>query len=399
MIDQEVLVRALKQLNETGRPALFLDGARFLKNLSKVNQAARDSGKIIRFATKSLRSKDLLKKIDVNAPLFVTGPEEAVRLLESGFRDIWVGYPLGAPQLLGPLFELYKSIPNALLRFTVDSPVHLQWLNEAAVRAQIPSVPIVVEVDAGLVWGPWHIGAKRSPLRSEADVRAFVGSLSFYDRLRWDGFLSYESQDAGLPDASPFHRWRNPIAHFLKQRSRTRLRTFRQALGAIAGAKSNTFLHNGGGSGNFRAALTDPGLTEITVGSGLTQPHLFDGYRERSFEAAVFYALPVSRIPAPGLVTVHRGGWVASGAPCVDRLPQPVYPTGAHFLSDEGAGEIQTPLRFDAPAPSIQVGDWVFFRPAKSGEIFEIFPDISWIEGERLETLRTYRGEGWSFLL
>src|SRR6202035_4682358 len=102
---------------------------------------------------------------------------------------------------------------------------------------------------------------------------------------------------------------------------------------------------NGGGTGSLDANAREPALTEIAVGSGFLASHLFDAYRGLALRPAAFFALPVSRKPTSDIVTCHGGGWVASGAPGVDRLPLPVLPAGLSLLELEGAGEVQTPLR------------------------------------------------------
>jgi D-serine deaminase-like pyridoxal phosphate-dependent protein len=59
---------------------------------------------------------------------------------------------------------------------------------------------------------------------------------------------------------------------------------------------------------------------------------------------------------------------------------------------------VQTPLVGPA-ADSLRVGDRVWFRHAKAGELCEHVNDVHLIDGERIvETVPTYRGEGHAFL-
>jgi D-serine deaminase-like pyridoxal phosphate-dependent protein len=59
---------------------------------------------------------------------------------------------------------------------------------------------------------------------------------------------------------------------------------------------------------------------------------------------------------------------------------------------------VQTPL-LGAPADSLQIGDRVYFRHAKAGEMCERFDSLHLIEGDRIvEVVPTYRGEGCCFL-
>jgi D-serine deaminase-like pyridoxal phosphate-dependent protein len=154
---------------------------------------------------------------------------------------------------------------------------------------------------------------------------------------------------------------------------------------------------NGGGTGSVERTAAEPAVTEVAAGSGLYSPTLFDGYRAFRARPAAFFALPVTRLPAPGVVTVAGGGWIASGPPGRDRVPTPTYPAGLSWLPSEGAGEVQTPLRGPGTA-GLRLGDRVWFRHAKAGELCEHVDVLHTLSGEALTgAVRTYRGEGHAF--
>jgi D-serine deaminase-like pyridoxal phosphate-dependent protein len=155
---------------------------------------------------------------------------------------------------------------------------------------------------------------------------------------------------------------------------------------------------NGGGTGSVETTARERAVTEIAAGSGLYQPHLFDNYSNFRGRPAALFALPVVRRPAPGVVTCLGGGYLASGPADPLRLPQPYLPTGLSYDSDEGAGEVQTPL-LGSTADLLDLGDRVWFRHTKAGELCERFDALHLIEGDRLvRTVPTYRGEGATFL-
>jgi D-serine deaminase-like pyridoxal phosphate-dependent protein len=92
------------------------------------------------------------------------------------------------------------------------------------------------------------------------------------------------------------------------------------------------------------------------------------------------------------------GGWIASGPPATDRLPQPVWPPGLSLVPREAAGEVQTPVRGPG-ARGLRVGDRVWLRHTKAGELSEHLAAFAVVEGDRIvDTLPTYRGEGRVFL-
>jgi D-serine deaminase-like pyridoxal phosphate-dependent protein len=94
------------------------------------------------------------------------------------------------------------------------------------------------------------------------------------------------------------------------------------------------------------------------------------------------------------VVTVAGGGFVASGAAGTDRLPLPWAPPGLRLTALEGAGEVQTPL-VGPGAGSLAVGDWVWFRHAKAGELAEHTDVVHLVRGATVvETVPTYRGLG-----
>lgn len=125
-------------------------------------------------------------------------------------------------------------------------------------------------------------------------------------------------------------------------------------------------------------------------------PTLFDAYRSFVPRPALYFALPVVRRPAPRIATLFGGGYIASGPAGKSRLPSPAL-RGLELLGTEGAGEVQTPVR-GRSAESLQVGDRVWFRHAKAGELGERFDTIHFVEGQRIvESVPTYRGEGKNF--
>jgi D-serine deaminase-like pyridoxal phosphate-dependent protein len=161
-------------------------------------------------------------------------------------------------------------------------------------------------------------------------------------------------------------------------------------------------LVNGGGTGSLHVLGQDPVLTELAAGSGLFAPTLFDGYAAFSLEPAAFFVLPVTRRPAAKMVTVFGGGYLASGPAGGSRVPTPVWPKGLRLLRAEGAGEVQTPVR-GAAARRLRIGDRVWFRHAKAGELCERFDRLHLVSGlsgsgsVAIDPVPTYRGEGQNF--
>ena len=223
------------------------------------------------------------------------------------------------------------------------------------------------------------------------EVRTLAREVARRPQLRLVGVMSYEAQIAGLGNTSP-------VIAAMQKRSAAELAARRAAAVAAVQAVAPLELVNGGGTGSIETTRLESAVTEVTAGSGLYGPTLFDGYRAFTPEPAALFALPVVRRPAPGLVTVLGGGYPASGPAKDDRLVSPYLPEGLSLLGTEGAGEVQTPLKGKA-ADGLRLGDRVWFRHAKAGELCERFAELHLVDGDRVvRTSPTYRGQGQTFL-
>jgi D-serine deaminase-like pyridoxal phosphate-dependent protein len=214
--------------------------------------------------------------------------------------------------------------------------------------------------------------------------------------------MAYDAQVAGVGDDVPGRPVRSRAVRAMQAASLRELagrlpRVVAAVRAEVERAGGTLELVNAGGTGSLARTAANTAVTELAAGSGLYAPTLFDTYRSLSLRPAALFALPVVRRPAPGVVTVLGGGYVASGAAGRDRLPTPVLPAGLRLTGTEGAGEVQTPLRGD-PAGALRIGDRVWFRHAKAGELCERFDRLLLIEGDAVvDDVATYRGEGHAF--
>ncbi|HEX4805433.1 MAG TPA: alanine racemase [Conexibacter sp.] len=373
----------------------------------------RAAGTPIRLASKSIRCRALLERTlasdaGFRGTLAFTLPE-ALWLADHGLRDLLVAYPTADRAALRALAAREDDAGIALM---VDDVAQLELI-EAAVRAArggrpgAPSGdrPVRVCIDADASWRPLggrvHVGVKRSPLHAPAQAAALAREIVARPALRLVGLMAYEAQIAGLGDRPPGRPLLGLALRAMQRASARELAARRAAIvaavEAVAGAAGLEFV-NGGGTGSLESTAAEAVVTEVSAGSGLYGPTLFDAYaRFRPLPAALF-ALPVVRRPGRGVVTALGGGYLASGSGDRARLPRPVLPAGLRLAGREGAGEVQTPL-LGAAADGLRIGDRVWFRHAKAGELCERFAALHLVEGDRVvETVPTYRGEGQCFL-
>lgn len=320
----------------------------------------------------------------------------------SDLDDIVVGYPSTDRAAIARLAADEQLAARVTLM--IDDVAHLDLIDAVAPPGSRPSIRVALELDAS--WKApllGHIGARRSPLHTPEQLAALARIVTQRPGFVLDGLMAYEGQIAGLGDAVPGRPVRSALIRGIQRASRAELAERRgravAAVRAIA-ADAGTPLRfvNGGGTGSLESTAAEPGITELAAGSGLLGPHLFDTYRAFTPAPAAAFVLPVVRRPAPDIVTLLGGGWIASGPPGPDRLPQVVWPEGLRMLGTEAAGEVQTPLRGQAAA-GLRVGDRVWLRHTKAGELAEHLDAYAVVDGDRVVgELPTYRGEGKVFL-
>jgi D-serine deaminase-like pyridoxal phosphate-dependent protein len=283
----------------------------------------------------------------------------------------------------------------------VDSPQHLDLIESAARTAGV-SAPVRVAMDIDLSYhllgGRVKIGPKRSPVRTPEAAVALAREIRRRQGVRLVGLMAYEGQIAGVGDDVPGKPILNLAIRAMQRASARDIRERRGQIVAAVWELGELEFVNGGGTGSIALTASEPAVSEIAAGSGFYAPVLFDHYRRFELRPAAIFALPISRRPGPGVATALGGGYLASGAGAKDRLPKPFLPAGLKLDPQEGAGEVQTPLLGEA-ADGLSVGDRVYFRHVKAGELCERFTDLYLIAGDTIiDQVPTYRGEGHSFL-
>jgi D-serine deaminase-like pyridoxal phosphate-dependent protein len=378
-------------------PFGVLDADAFAANAA--DMVRRANGTPIRVASKSIRCRQMLRTVlamdGFRGILAFTLPEAL--WLADEFDDIVVGYPSTDVDALRAL----AASPALANRVTVmiDSAAHLDYI-DAAVEERNAAVRVCIDTDASLqlAGGHVHIGARRSPVHSAEQAKSLARAVVERPGYELVGLMSYEAQIAGVGDNPAGSPLRRMAIRALQHASRRELRERRAVVVAAVREIAPLQFVNGGGTGSLESTSAEEAVTEIAAGSGLYGPALFDTYRHFRPQPAAFFVLPVVRRPTSDIATVLGGGWIASGAAGPDRLPSPAWPSGLRLTSTEGAGEVQTPLRGPA-ARTLHIGDRVWFRHAKAGELCEHVDQLHIVNGEGAGAcVPTYRGEQKTFL-
>jgi D-serine deaminase-like pyridoxal phosphate-dependent protein len=359
----------------------------------------RAAGKPIRVASKSLRCSSLLEAIlgrDGFEGLMTFTLPESLWLHERGFDDLLLAYPTADRSALARLGRLDAERPPIVM---VDSLDHLDFIDAAAGAGRRP-VRVCIELDTSfwLAGGRLKFGAKRSPVRTPEQVRALAEEIVRRPGFELAALMGYEAHIAGLGDRPLGKRAQSPMIRWIKRRSAAEIAERRAAAVAAVREVAPLQIVNGGGTGSIHTTVREQAVTEVTAGSGFYAPTLFDRYDDFTLTPAAMFGMPVVRRPSGGVATLLGGGYLASGAAGADRLPEPYLPRGLRLDPQEGAGEVQTPV-IGGAAASLRIGDRVYLRHAKAGELCERFDSLYLVSGGRVvDEVPTYRGEGHCFL-
>ncbi|MFJ2258808.1 amino acid deaminase/aldolase [Streptomyces sp. NPDC087844] len=361
----------------------------------------RAAGKPVRVASKSVRCRALLERVlarDGFAGLMSYTLDESLWLARSGFDDVLLAYPSADRAAYATL--THDPELAAAVTVMIDDPAQLQLIDDARDGGR-EEVRVCLELDTALKMfgGRVRVGALRSPLYSAAQVADMARTVARRPGFRLVGIMAYEGHIAGVGDALRGRPLRSRAIRLMQATARKELARRRaDVVRAVRAVAPDLEFVNGGGTGSVQHTAAEDSVTEIAAGSGLYVPRLFDNYTSFSGRPAALFAQPVVRRPGVGVVTVLGGGYPASGAPGPDRLPVPYLPEGLKYDSQEGAGEVQTPL-LGSPADDLLIGDKVWFRHAKAGELCERFDVLHLVEGDTVTaSVPTYRGEGHTFL-
>ncbi len=359
----------------------------------------RAHGTPIRVATKSVRVRSVIEHVltlpGFSGVLAYTLPE-ALWIAET-VDDVVVGYPSVDRAAIRRL----ATTPKLARRVTVmvDSVDHLDAIDAVLLAGKRETIRVCLELDAS--WDSallGHTGVLRSPVHTVQQARALAREIVARPGFDLVGVMAYEAQIAGVINRPAGRPVRGRLIDWMQRSSFRELAARRAEVVAAVRELADLEFVNGGGTGSLERTASDASVTEIAAGSGLFGPHLFDGYSHFQPAPAAAFALSVVRKPRPELATLLGGGWIASGPPAPDRLPSLAWPEGLRFLPREGAGEVQSPVR-GAAAQSLAVGDRVWLRHTKAGELSEHLDAFALVDGDTIvDTAPTYRGEGKVFL-
>lgn len=355
--------------------------------------------KQIRIATKSIRSLDVMRYVAQSMPdekfagWMTFTAAETVYLCEAGLNHLLIGYPTLEPQSTRQLMRWLKKGKD--ITFMVDCVAHVEFLTALAAEEDV-TVPLCIDVNVSQAYPGLYFGTRRSSQQQPKQLKQFLKAILPNKYIHVTSLMGYDAQLAGVGDA-PLQKAKGAVIQSLQKRARKAVQKQRlQAVKLLEKQLGPLRFVNGGGTGSMAYSASCDEITEITIGSGLYRPALFDYYTDMPFIPSAGYTVRATRKPDIKTIVASGGGYIASGAIGDDKAPKPI-DDALSFYDTEGAGEVQTPLNM--PKNRYNIGDSIVLRHAKAGELCERFQVLHSYRGhEYVGPMKTYRGDGQCFL-
>ncbi|WP_420813792.1 alanine racemase [Phytoactinopolyspora endophytica] len=362
----------------------------------------RAAGKPIRIVSAAIRNRTLIRQLlarDGFAGVLAYSLREAIWLVGTGIcDDAVVAYPSADRRALSRLVG--EEHLAGRITIMVDDIAQLDLVDAVAPPEARAELRVCLDLDCSwqALRGRLRLGPLRSPLRTPKEMARLAQAVVSRPGFKLVGIQAFEAHVAEAHDHSPQGRLREFLRRSMRKRADQDLASRRASVVDAVRDICDLEFVSAGGTGSISSTAAEAAVTEVAAGSGLLGPALLDRATEFTALPAAFFALPVVRRPRNGVVTVAGGGYIASGVAGKDRLPVPWLPEGLRLGKSEGAGQTQTPLH-GPTAEGLALGDLVWFRHAKAGELAERFDSYHLVRGERhVDTALTYRGDGKTFL-
>ena len=356
-------------------PTLVIDRARLLANVDTL-MGHLPKGMAYRVVAKSLPAPDLIQTVRNRAQTsrLMTFNLPMLRSISEAMPEV--------DQLIG------KPLPvRAAQRYfddlkTTDAAGKVQWLvdtiarvdeYEALARARDMTLRLNIEIDVGL---------HRGGFRDDESLATALHKIAESPHLRFAGFMGYEPHVAAVPETFGL-RANARDAAWTAYAAALRLAEKMFGESAMAGC-----VRNAAGSPTYRLYRSTDIANEVSVGSVLVKPTHYDTDLLVDHQPASFIATPVikasDRTTMPSLLAyldgvkhawdpnyrktlfIYGGHWMAD----------PVDPPGLAYNSAFGRSSNQEMLNAGENA-TVEVNDFVFFRPQQSEAVFLRFGDIA----------------------
>ena len=346
----------------------------------------RAGTKPIRVASKSVRCRAVLERIlssdERFAGLMTYTLPETLWLAEHGYENLLLAYPTADIGALGELALRSAANPGEAPIVMVDCVEHLDAIESVLGTGAAP-VRVCIDVDASW-WafgGRVKAGPKRSPVHTVEQAVALAQEIDRRPQLDLAALMAYEGQIAGVGDEPPGRRLRGAAIRFMQRRSAAELAERRGAIVAaitrVRRARDRQRRRHRQPRADRRRGRRHRGHRRL----GLLRPRPLRPLQ------------PLHADPGGGLRAADRPQALAAGRDRARRrLPRLGQrrrrpgspPPGCRRASSSTPRRAPARCRRRCSAPAaaeLRIGDRVYMRHAKAGELCERFDSLYLVEG------------------
>jgi D-serine deaminase-like pyridoxal phosphate-dependent protein len=348
-------------------PALLLDAARFDRNLARMAEHVRKTGKNLRPHAKTHRCPDIARRQIQAGALGVACAKlgEAEVMAAAGVRGLLVTTEIVSAQAIARLVRLVESAPDTLV--VVDNATNVEALAQA-IAARGIALNVLVDID---------VGGRRTGVQPGEPAVALARALARHPSLRLRGLQGYAGQCAHVMgwaarrEAS--HKAMAPLME-----TRTLFEQARLPVEIVAG----------GSTGTYNIDVELPGLTELQSGSYCVMDLDYrriggrDGEALTDFEMALTVVATVVSVPTADRAMVDAGLKAFS----TDR-PFPPEPVERPGITYEFAGDEHGRLTVTDPSRAPRLGERIEFFPPHCDPTFNLYDRVYLVRGHTVEAV------------
>ena len=353
--------------DDIATPALLLDLDRFERNLARMRDHARRSGKNYRPHAKTHRCPEIARRQIEAGALGVACAKlgEAEVMAGAGIRGLLITTEIVTPAAMFRLVRLLEGAPDTMV--VIDNPENADALGRA-MAARGLTLNVLVDID---------VGGRRTGAQPGEPAVALARAITKHKSLRLRGLQGYAGHCAHVMGwAARREASHKAMAPLMETR-----RLFEAAGLPVE-------IVAGGSTGTYDIDVELPGLTELQSGSYCVMDLDYrriggrDGEMLTDFEMALTVATTVVSVPTADRAMVDGGLKAFS----TDK-PFPPVAVERPGVTYEFAGDEHGRLLITDASRAPKLGERIEFFPPHCDPTFNLYDKVYVVRGQTLETV------------
>jgi D-serine deaminase-like pyridoxal phosphate-dependent protein len=353
--------------DEIPSPALLLDAARFERNLARMAEHVRKTGKQIRPHAKTHRCPEIARRQIAAGALGVACAKlgEAEVMSAAGIRGLLVTTEIVTPMAIARLVRLVEGAPDTLV--VVDNATNIDAL-ASAMTAKGITLNVLIDID---------VGGRRTGAQPGEPALALARAIGRHPSLRLRGLQGYAGHCAHVMgwgarrEAS--HKAMAPLME-----TRTLFEQSGLPVEIVAG----------GSTGTYDIDVDLPGLTELQSGSYCVMDLDYRRIGSRASEALTDFDMALTVVATVVSVPTADRAMVDAGLKAFSTdKPFPPEAVERPGITYEFAGDEHGRLTITDPSRAPRLGERIEFFPPHCDPTFNLYDRVYVVRGQTVESV------------